>query len=329
MLEKGVVQEQENMKDIEAFKTADREKQVKITIAEANAQEELIKTIKAAEAQKEAAKQEAEEINIEAEAKKQASEKEAEARKTIAEAQAKEEATLGMSEAQVMHAKADANERQGIVEALIIEKKAKAEAAGIEAKAEAIRKEGMAEAEVIKEKALADAAGIEEKAEAMKKLDGVGKEHEEFKLKLDKELQVDLAHVNIQKEIADAQAAVIGEALKAANIDIVGGETMFFDQIVGQITKAKGFDRLVQHSDNIQEVKDAILGSDDVKGNLLEKIKEFATKYGISSEDIKNLTIANILMDLKQKTTDDQENTLFSNLLNLANGLGLSNKKLK
>ena len=162
----------------------------------------------------------------------------------------------------------------------------------------------------------------------MKKLDGVGKEHEEFKLRLDKELQVDLAHVNIQKEIAYAQADVIGEALKAANIDIVGGETMFFDQIVGQITKAKGIDRLVQHSDNIQDVKDAILGSDDVKGNLLEKIKEFAAKYGVSSEDIKNLTIANILMDLKQKTTDPAENNLITNLFILAKGLGLSDKKL-
>ncbi|MBQ4818743.1 flotillin family protein [Aquimarina sp. MMG016] len=329
MLEKGVVEEQENMKDIEAFKTADREKQVKITIAEADAQESLIKTIKAAEAEKEAAKQKAEEINIEAQAQKEASEKEAEARKTLAEAQAKEEATLGMSEAQVMHAKADAREREGLVEATVIEKKAKAEAAGIEAKAEAIRKEGMAEAEVIKEKALADAAGIEEKAEAMKKLDGVGKEHEEFKLRLDKELQVDLAHINIQKDIADAQADVIGEALKAANIDIVGGETMFFEQIMGQITRAKGIDRLVQHSDNIQDVKDAILGSEDVKGNLLEKIKEFATKYGIGSEDIKNLTIANLLMELKQKTTDPDENNLFTNLYNLASGLGLSDKKLK
>ncbi len=329
MLEKGVVEEQENMKDIEAFKTADREKQVKITIAEANAQEELIKTIKAAEAQKEASKQKAEEINIEAEAKKQASQKEADARKTLAEAKAKEEATIGMSEAQVMHAKADANERQGLVEASIIEEKAKAEAAGILAKAEAVKEQGVAEAEVIKEKALADAVGIEEKANAMKKLDGVGKEHEEFKLRLDKELQVDLAEINIQKEIADAQANVIGEALKAANIDIVGGETMFFDQIIGQITKSKGIDRLVDHSDNITQVKDAILGSDDVKGNLLDKIKEFATKYGISSEDIKNLTVANLLIDLKSKTVDSSEATLFDNLSNLAKGLGLSNKKLR
>jgi len=328
MLEKGVVEEQENMKDIEAFKTAEREKQVKITIAEANAQESLIKTIKAAEAEKEASKQKAEEINIEAEAKKQASEKEAEARKTLAEAKAKEEATIGMSEAQVMHAKADANERQGLVEATIIEKKAKAEAAGILAKAEAIKEEGVAQAEVIREQALAEASGIEEKANAMKKLDGVGKEHEEFKLRLNKELQVDLAEINIQKDIADAQAQVIGEALRAANIDIVGGETMFFDQIIGQITKSKGVDRLINHSDNITEVKDAILGSDDVKGNLLEKIKDFATKYGISSEDIKNVTVANLLLHLKSKTSDSSELNLFENLSNLANGLGLSDKTL-
>ena len=328
MLEKGVVEEQENMKDIQAFKTADRDKQVKITVAEGQAEEALIKTIKAAEAQKEAAKQKAEEINIEAQAQKEASIKEADARKTLAEATAKEEATIGISEAQVLHAKADAHERQGIVEALIIEKKAKAEAAGIEAKAEAIKKEGLAEAEVIKEKAIADAAGIEEKAEAMKKLDGVGKEHEEFKLRLDKELQVDIAEINVQKDIADAQAQVIGDALRAANIDIVGGETMFFDQIIGQITKSKGIDRLVKHSDNIQDVKDAILGSDDVKGNLLEKVKGFATKYGISSEDIKNLTIANLLMDLKNKSADTDEQNLFGNLFNLAKGLGLSDKKL-
>ncbi len=339
MLEKGVVEEQENMKDIEAFKTADRDKQVKITIAEADAQESLIKTIKAAEAEKEASKQKAEEINIEAEAKKQASQKEAEARKTLAEATAKEEAVIGMSEAQVMHAKADANERQGLVEATIVQEKAKAEATGILAKAEALKEQGIAEAEVIKEKALAkavgdkeialaEAVGIEEKANAMKKLDGVGKEHEEFKLRLDKELQVDLAEINIQKEIADAQANVIGAALKAANIDIVGGETMFFDQIIGQITKSKGIDRLVNHSDNITQVKDAILGSDDVKGNLLGKIKDFAVKYGISSEDIKNLSVANLLVDLKSKTGDASEATLFDNLASLAKGLGISNKKL-
>ncbi|SEA67038.1 SPFH domain-containing protein [Bizionia paragorgiae] len=328
MLEKGVVEEQENMKDIQAFKTADRDKQVKITTAEGLAEEDLIKTIKAAEAQKEAAKQKAEEINIEALAHKEASQKQAEARKILAEAQAKEEATVGMSEAQVMHAKADANERQGLVEANIIEKKAKAEAAGIEAKADAKRKDGLAEADVIKEKAIADATGIEEKAAAMKKLDGVGKDHEEFKLRLNKDLKVDLAHINIQKDIADAQAQVISDALKAAKIDIVGGETMFFDQIIGQITRGKGYDRLVQNSTNVQDVKSAILGdeSNGTKGDLLEKVKAFADKYGVSTEDLKNVSIAGLIADLKMKSDDRDEQTMLGNLLNLAKGLGISDK---
>ena len=362
MLEKGVVEEQENMKDIEAFKGADREKQVAITLAEKAAEEQLIRRTKLAEAEKEAAKQKAEEINIEAQAKKEAASKEAEARKIIAEAQAKEEATIGISEAQVMHAKAEAHEREGLVEANIIEKTALAEAAGIQAKAEAEKMQGKAEAEVIKDKALAEAegqkekalaeavgkkeillaqaegdkqialaeaAGIEEKAEAMKKLDGVGKEHEEFKLRLDKELQVDLAKINIQKEIADAQALVMSEALKSANIDIVGGETMFFDQIINQVTRAKSVDRLVDHSENIQDVKDAILGNGDMKGNIMERVKDFADKYGVSSEDIKNLSIANLILNLQNKATSNEDHNLFKNLFNLASAFGISDQKLK
>ena len=104
---------------------------------------------------------------------------------------------------------------------------------------------------------------------------------------------------------------------------------MFFDQIIGQITKAKGYDRLVENSTNVQDVKNAILGSEDVKGNLLEKVREFADKYGISSEDIKNLTIANLLSSLRQKSDDTEEHTMLTNLTNLAKGLGISNSKLK
>jgi len=329
VLEKGVVQEQENMKDIEAFKTADRQKKVALTLAEKESEELYIKRIRAAEGEKEAAKQRAEEINIDAEAHMVASEKEAQARKILAEAKAKEDATVGLSEAQVMHAKADASERQGIVDAVIIEKTALAEAAGMTARAAASRDLGFAEAEVVREKALAEASGIEEKANAMKKLDGVGKEHEEFKLRLNKELQVDLAHINIQKDIADAQASVIGEALKAAKIDIVGGETMFFDQIVGQITRAKGFDRLVNNSENITEIKEAILGDGALnQGNLLDKIKGFADKYGISSEDIKNLTVSGLLLELQRRSNDESEQGLFANLMSMAKNFGLTDKKL-
>ncbi|MEP5047597.1 MAG: flotillin family protein, partial [Balneola sp.] len=90
----------------------------------------------------------------------------------------------------------------------------------------------------------------------------------------------------------------------------------------------KGYDRLVNHSETVSEVKDAILGSDDVKGNLLDKVKDFADKYNISSEDIKNLSIANILNNLHGKSNDGDEKNMLSNLLNMAKGMGLSGKKL-
>lgn len=337
LLEKGVIEEQQGVKDVEVYREVERQKQAGIIAASQEAEERLIETVKAAEAAKIAAEQEAarqvieadaqkqvaerkaQELLIDAEAKKEASTKEAEARKIIAEAQAKEEAAIGLSEAEVMVAKAEAEEKQGTVEASVIEKKA-----------EAMRKEGLAQAEVVREKALAEAKGIEEKAEAMKKLDGVGKEHEEFKLQLQKEKDIELAHINIQKDIAGAQAEVLSSALKSAKIDIVGGETMFFDNIVKQVSNAKGFDHLINNSKHATDIKNALI---DVDGgsDLPGKVRSLADKYGISSNDIKNLTITAALIKLQQaaSASGNNEDTGFINsLFGIANQLGVSNKKI-
>lgn len=327
-LEKGVVEEKQNMQDIEAFRTIDRQKQVGITEASQLAEQRLIETVKDAEARKLAAEEKAKELLIEAEAQKEASAKQAEARKILADAKAREDATFGLAEAEVIKAKADALEQQGLMEATIIEKKAKAEAVGIEAKADAKKKDGLVEAEVTREKALAEATGIEEKAEAMKKLNGVGKEHEEFKLALQKEKDVELAQINIQKDIADAQARVLAEALKNADIDIVGGETMFFENIVKQISNAKGFDRLVNESSNATQIKEALLGDGESSGDLMDRIRYFAEKSGITTDDIKNLSIAALILKMQSETTDKEDKGFLSNLLSMAKAAGISNKKL-
>jgi hypothetical protein len=318
-------------------------KQVGITSASQAAEEQLIQRTKAAEAEKMAAEQKAKELLIDAEAQKEASNKQAEARKTLAEAKAREDATIGLAEAEVIRAKAEAFEVQGLAEAAVIEKKAKAEAVGIEVKtkaeavgievrADAKRKEGLMEAEVTKEKALAEAIGIEEKAAAMKKLDGVGKEHEEFKLRLQKEKDVELAQINIQKDIAQAQADVLSEALKSADIDIVGGETMFFENIVKQISNAKGFDRLVNESENATQIKKALFGDGGDtggEGDFLERVRYYANRTGISTEDVKNLTIASLILKMQRKCDDEEDKGFLGNLLGMAKSLGLSDKKLK
>jgi len=313
-MEKTVVEEQQGIKDLEAFKTAERTKQVEITMATQEAEKKLIQETKAAESRKLAAEKDAQKYVIEAQAKRDAAEKEAEARKIIADAKAKEEATVGLSEAQVMQAKADVAERQGIVEAIVIEKKA-----------DAIKKEGIAQAEVIKEKALAEAAGITEKAEAMKKLNDAGKEHEEFRLTLAKEKEVELAQISIQKEIADAQALVLAEAFKSANIDIVGGDNTFFDNVIRQVSAGKGIDKFINHSENAQLLRDNLLDGNE---NIISKVMRMVNKYNISSEDIKNMSVASLIFKLNG-VADQNEKGILHRALDMAKHLGVDQKPLQ
>ncbi|GEJ45077.1 MULTISPECIES: SPFH domain-containing protein [unclassified Chryseobacterium] len=310
-MEKTVVEEQQGIKDLEAFKTAERNKQVEITVATQEAEKKLIEETRAAESRRLAAEKDAQKYVIEAQAKRDAAEKEAEARKIIADAKAKEEATVGLSEAQVMHAKADAAERQGIVEAVVIEKKA-----------DASKKEGIAQAEVIKEKALAEAAGITEKAEAMKKLNDAGKEHEEFRLQLAKEKDVELAQIAIQKDIAEAQSMVLAEAFKSAKIDIVGGDNTFFDNVIRQVSAGKGLDKFISHSENAQIVKENLLGDGE---NIIGKVMGMVDKYKISSDDIKNMSIASLIFKLNSVATQ-QEKGILERALDMAKHLGVENK---
>lgn len=313
-MEKTVVEEQQGIKDLEAFKTADRNKQVEITLATQEAEKKLIEETRAAEARKLAAEKDAQKYVIEAQAKRDAAEKEAEARKIIADAKAKEEATVGLSEAQVLHAKADAAERQGIVEAVVIEKKA-----------DAIKKEGIAQAEVIKEKALAEAAGITEKAEAMKKLNDAGKDHEEFRLTLAKEKEVELAQIGIQKDIAQAQAGVLAEAFKSAKIDIVGGDNTFFDNVIRQVSAGKGLDKFISHSENATLVKENLLSDGE---NIIGKVMGMVDKYNISSEDIKNMSIAGLIFKLNS-VANQQERGLLDRALDMAKSLGIDHKPVQ
>ncbi|MCS4304283.1 flotillin family protein [Chryseobacterium sp. BIGb0232] len=310
-MEKTVVEEQQGIKDLEAFKTAERNKQVEITVATQEAEKKLIEETRAAEARKLAAEKDAQKYVIEAQAKRDAAEKEAEARKIIADAKAKEEATVGLSEAQVMHAKADAAERQGIAEAVVIEKKA-----------DAVKKEGIAQAEVIKEKALAEAAGINEKAEAMKKLNEAGKDHEEFRLRLNKEKEVELAEIAIQKDIAEAQSLVLAEAFKTAKIDIVGGDNTFFDNVIRQVSAGKGLDKFVNHSENAQMLRENLLGDGE---NIIAKVMGMVDKYNISSDDIKNMSIASLIFKLNG-VANQQEKGILERALDMARHLGVDNK---
>lgn len=369
-VERAVVQEEEKIKDTRAMASAEREKAVAIKIAEKNAEEGLVKELKAAEASKEAAKFKTEQEILEAEAEMKASENKAVAKKTMADANAAEIAAQGLAEAQVKEAMAEAEAKKGEAEAQIIEAKAEAEAKGIEmkgeaqakaneqignvdadlaikkgsaeaevtekrmlaeatglsAKAEAEEKYGLAEATVMEKKALVEAQRIKAEAEAMKAADGVTTEMEKFRLNLAAQKEIKLAEINIQKEMAMAQAEVLSEALKSANIDIIGGETMFFQNIMNAIAKGKTIDGYMQGSETLSELKTNLLGNGSQP--VTERIQSFIKQFGLKTEDVKNLSLSALLLKMGTMAKDDNTKGIISKLMETVKHAGIGDSEV-
>lgn len=326
-LEKQVVEEEEKIKDTKAYAEAERDKKVVVTQAERDAEKELLKEVQKAEADRQAAEIKAKQKQIDAEAQLMIAEKDAEATKIIAEAQIEEEAATGLAEAKVIASKAKAQELQATADAKTIEERLVAEAKGMEAKADAIEKQGMAEAKVAQEKALVEAQRIKAEADANKELDEAGRDLEEFRLKLQLEKDIELAKINIQKDVAMAQAQVMSEALKSANIDIVGGESMFFEKIMQSITHGKAIDSFVNNSQTVQEIKHNLLDSEN--GDAIEKVKAMVAKFGLTSEDIKNLSVSALLLKLSGYANEQSEKGLLQELLAQAQKRGIAEYPIK
>lgn len=296
-VERGVVEEQEKIKDTEAFMKADRDKQVAVTIAGQEAEEKMIMEVKAAEAERSAAEKIAEKVRIEAEANRDAAEKDTEATKMLAEAKAADHAAVGLADADVMTATAEAK-----------------------------RQDGTAEAEVAKLKYSAEAEGIQEKAEAMKLFDSVGKEHEEFKLRLDKDKEIEIAAIGAQQDIAEAQAGIVGEALKSARIDIVGGESTFFDQIVSSIKAGKSVDRFVQNSETVTDIKQTFFNGDPEY--FESKLEQFTSKFNMNFEDVKDLSVAALLGKMITQSDSDGTTAELVRMLDTVAGHPLASAKV-
>ena len=172
-VEKTVAQEEERIKEVRVVSEADRGKQVAILNAQAEAEQELVRQVKQAEADETKSKHKAAEINTLAQAELEAAAKEAEAKKRLAEGIEAERAAPGLADARVREVTALAKEKEGLAEArvkaelLIAEAKGEqekgvAQARIIEAQAAAREKEGLAEAKVLEEKLSAQARGEEQ-----------------------------------------------------------------------------------------------------------------------------------------------------------------------
>ncbi len=177
--------------------------------------------------------------------------------KLVAEAMGSKE--KGMVEVEVKQAMADALEKEGLAHAKVIAEQGQAEAVKIE-------KTGTAEGVAIREKLAAEASGIEEKARAMKELDGVSREHEEFRLALEQERILAMEKIKSSIDIAKSQAGVLGEAFKAAKINVIGGDDEFYNNFIKSVSVGQMVEGFMEQSPTAQAVFDKILRNGAANG---------------------------------------------------------------
>ncbi len=239
-MDRTVAEQEESIKKLRAVEEAERRRQAVIIAAEAEAQEKLVKDIKAAEAAEQAAAHRAAEELTLAEARLKTADLDAKAKLRLAEGVQAESAAEGLASVQVRDKEAEVIEKAGRAEAGATEARLRAEAEGARAKA-------IAEAEAISGRLRAEAAGLTEKAAAMAALDEASRGHEEYRLRLEAEKDVRLAGLDVQRQVAEAQATVLATGLENADIHIVGGDSVFFDRLVSSISLGKGVDGFMKH----------------------------------------------------------------------------------
>ncbi|MGX1630416.1 flotillin family protein [Streptomyces albidoflavus] len=272
-VDRTVAEQEESIKRLRAVEEAERDRQALVIAAEAVAQEQLVKDIKAAEAAEQAAVHRANEELTLAEARVKAAGLDAQAKLKLAEGIQAEQAAEGLARVQVQEKEADALEKTGLAEAQATEARLRAEAEGERAKAlaraEGTTAQASADAAAVGEKLKAEAAGLTEKAAAMAALDEASRGHEEYRLRLAAEKEIRLAGLQAQKEVAEAQATVLATGLESADINIVGGESVFFDRIVDSVSFGKGLDAFVTNSATAQRLgADWLDGTSSFTGDL-------------------------------------------------------------
>lgn len=237
----------------------------------------------------------------------------------------------GLAEARILEKRGEAQGKAGMAEAAVLRERAQIDAGAEEqkglalarvreAEALAIAKRGEAEAQAIQQKLEAEAAGLAQKATAMKALDGVGREHEEFRLRLEKEKAVELAAIEVKREIAKSQAEVMATAMGNAKIQIVGGDGQFFERFASALTMGQAIDATVDNSQTIQTVL-----SDYLQKNrsLPDDLTEILKNPKLDSESLKNLSVSAFLTKLSAESGDAGTRSRLEALLAQATKLGL------
>ncbi|MEV8226044.1 flotillin family protein [Streptomyces sp. NPDC079167] len=321
-VDRTVAEQEESILTLRSVEEAERTRRSVIIAAEAEAQEKLVKDIKAAEAAESAAVHLAAEQLTLADARLKTADLDAQAKLRLAEGIQAESAAAGLADVQVREAEADVTEKAGLAEGRATEARLRAEAEGARLKAlaaaEGTRAQATADAAVIGERLKAEAEGLTEKAAAMAALDEASRGHEEYRLRLAAEKEIRLAEFDVQRQVAEAQATILATGLENADIDIVGGDSVFFDRLVSSISLGRSVDGFVNNSKTAQALAGPWL---DGSGSFTDDLTRMLGS--VTSGDVQNLTVSALLMRLMRGTSGAASGQV-RQLLAAAEELGLA-----
>jgi uncharacterized membrane protein YqiK len=261
-VEKTVAQEEERIKEVRQVSEADRLKQVTILNAQAEAEQELVRDVKKAEADEASARHRAVELTTMAQAELEAAGKQAEAKKRLAEGLEAERAAPGLADARVREVTAAAMEKEGMAKARVTVGQLGAEAQGeqekglaqarvIEAQAEAKQKQGLFEAQVLEAQLGAQARG---------------------------DAQIGAAKAQITKDVGLSEAQVLRERLRSE----AEGLTEKFGALDALSDSARAHEEFrMQLEKNFEQALAAISANKDIAKEQAEVLSAALSKANI------------------------------------------------
>jgi uncharacterized membrane protein YqiK len=218
----------------------------------------------------------------------------------------------GLAAARVQEAEAGALEKRGAAQASADEKHGVALAVAAE-------RQGVAAAVAVREKLLAEATGLAEKAKAMKAMEGTPREHEEFRLELERQKEVQLAQIAASRVLAEEQGKVLAVAMQHAKINIVGGDGAFFDRFIRAVGTGQAIDGTINNSETLKKLLGEYL---DGQKSLPADLKEILSRPAVDADGVQKLTVSALLGDL-MLSSDGAVKRKLQQLLQKAQELGL------
>lgn len=280
-VEKKIAIAEEATLDVRTQSGAEREKKVIVVSAEANAESKHIERIQEASAGLKVAEFYAEETQIKAGADLIAKEKEAIGIEKLADGKKADFAAEGLAQVLVDTASAESIKLKGFAEAEVKEKDASA-----------TRALGEVEAMNTEEMGVAVAKGEEAKYIAMGKLSPEDRAHDKLKIETDKDIQIRQIEVDGEVKLSGNNALVLAKGLEHANIDIIGGEQTFFNQLTAAVVDGKAVDRKF---DNSEVMNSLVSKYRSGEGDLPADIKDVLQKTELSTGALGAMTLAQIM----------------------------------